>query len=108
MYDFILQTAVILSLGVIIYLLARAAPRVGDSNEDINAPSKLDKLMAKVPVTKIDAALNSFFEKVLRKFKVVVMKIDNLLNARINKLNKLRKDENDRASSADANPPSVQ
>ena len=87
MYNFILQIAAVLSLGTIIYLLARAAERSGEMAQ-ISEPNKFDKVIAKLPLAKIDAALNNFFGKFLRKSKVVVMKVDNLLNEYINKLRK--------------------
>lgn len=37
-------------------------------------------------MTKIDAGLNSFLAKFLRKSKVLVMKIDNFINHRLGKL----------------------
>lgn len=86
MYNFILQTATVVSLGVVIYLLSRAVERSGEI--PASEPNRFDKFMAKLPLAKIDAALNSFFGKFLRKSKVVVMKVDNLLNEYINKLKK--------------------
>ncbi len=87
MYNFILQILIFLSLGLIIYLLAKAAPRVG--NEPAPArPNPFDKLMAKVPMAKIDENINSFLAKFLRKSKVVIMKIDNFINHRLGRLTK--------------------
>ena len=75
-------------------MFARAIPRVSDSGEEnVGKPSSLrsyfDRLGSRLPLSKIDAALNSFFEKFLRKSKVVVMKVDNLLNMYINKIRKV-------------------
>lgn len=94
MYNFFLQTIAFVSLGAIIYLFARAIPRVNDSGEEnIGKPSGLrsyfDRLGSRLPLSKIDAILNSFFEKFLRKSKVIVMKVDNLLNMYINKVRKV-------------------
>lgn len=88
MYNFILQIAVVLSLGAIIYLLARAAERTSGVARVNREPNQFDKFVAKLPLAEIDAFLNSFFGKFLRKSKVVVMKVDNLLNEYINKLKK--------------------
>lgn len=87
MYNFILQILIFLSLGLIIYLFAKAAPRVSDEP----VPERLnpfDKLMTKIPMAKIDENINSFLSKFLRKFKVVVMKVDNFINDRLGKLTK--------------------
>jgi hypothetical protein len=88
MYNFILQIAVVVSLGVIIYFLARAVERTSEMPQVNREPNQFDKLIAQLPLAKIDSALNTFFGKFLRKSKVVVMKVDNLLNEYINKLRK--------------------
>ncbi|MDP3901770.1 MAG: hypothetical protein Q8Q37_02250 [bacterium] len=88
MYNFILQTAVILSLGVMIYLVARVRARVEILPETNERKDYVDKIMNKLPLARIDAALHTFFGKTLRKFKVLVMKVDNLTNIYINKLKK--------------------
>ncbi len=87
MTSFILQILVFVSLGLIVYLLVKAAPRVG--NEPLpKQVNPFDKLMAKVPMAKIDENINSFLSKFLRKSKVVIMKIDNFINHRLGKLTK--------------------
>ena len=56
MYNFILQILIMLSLGAIIYLIARAAPRVGDIEESFKKETfhqRLDKLIARVPFEKM-------------------------------------------------------
>ena len=88
MYNFILQIAVVVSLGTIIYLLARAAERRGETSRVNREPNQFDKWISQLPLAKIDSALNTFFGKFLRKSKVVLMKVDNLLNEYINKLKK--------------------
>ena len=88
MTNLILQILVFSSLGLIIYLLAKAAPRVSDQAEPIRIPNPFDKMMAKLPMAKIDENINSFLAKFLRKSKVVIMKIDNFINHRLGKLSK--------------------
>lgn len=88
MYNFILQITAVLSLGAVIYILARAVERASETSQADRESNRFDKLVAKLPLAKVDAALNSFFGKFLRKSKVVVMKVDNLLNEYINKLKK--------------------
>src|SRR3989338_7034843 len=88
MYNFFFQSAIVLSLGVILYLLSRAIPRISDSHEINHAPNFFDRLIKKIPISRIDSALNLFLEKLLRKIKVLVMKADNLINTGINKLKK--------------------
>ena len=69
MYNFVLQTIVMLSFGVLIYLVARAVPRVSET--EIKAASlgdHLDRWIKKLPLEKMDAWLSSQVEKFLRKF----------------------------------------
>lgn len=87
MISFILQILVFISLGLIVYLLAKAAPRVGNEPPSQQA-NPFDKLMARVPMARIDENINSFLSKFLRKFKVVIMKVDNFINHRLGKLTK--------------------
>ncbi len=88
MYNLILQIIVFTSLGLIIYLLAKAVPRVQDAPVPAKAPNFFDKLMAKIPMAKIDGAINNFLAKFLRKIKVLILKIDNFANDRLGKLTK--------------------
>ena len=88
MYNFILQILVFSSLGLVIYLLARAMPRVGDVAEPQRQPNLFDKLMNKMPMEKIDENINFSLAKILRKFRVLVLKVDNFINHRLGKLNK--------------------
>jgi len=98
MYNFILQIVIVLSLGVIIYLIARTIPRTTNESEVGGLPDQglpgqrpaggFDKLVSKIPLAKIDAAIDSFLLKLLRKIKVLIMKVDNLLNIYLNKLRK--------------------
>ena len=66
--------------------MARAMPRVGEADEVRRKTDRVGSLIDKLPLAKIDKALNAFFEKFLRKIRVVIMKFDNLTNAYINKL----------------------
>lgn len=88
MYDFLLQTSFFVSLGIVIYLLARAVPRVHESGDVVHAPGRFDRLLSKLPLQKIDARLNVFLEKFLRRAKVILMKFDNSINYHLGRLRK--------------------
>lgn len=75
-------------MAVVVYMLAKALPRVSDDEEVRRGPNFFDRLMAKLPLSTIDARLNTSLAKLLRKFRVVVMKVDNFINDRLGKLNK--------------------
>lgn len=88
MYDLVLQTSFFLGLGVVVYLLARAVPRVSDTGEPIHAPGAFDRALRKLPLEKIDKWLNALFEKILRKVRVMLLKLDNIVNASLGRLKK--------------------
>ncbi|MBU6141891.1 hypothetical protein KGO95_02095 [Patescibacteria group bacterium] len=80
MYNFILQTVVMVSLATIIYLFARAVPRVQETSPE---EGSLEKLLEKIPFEKADAFVSMVFEKTLRKLKVVVARLDAILSQRL-------------------------
>lgn len=79
MYNFILQTIVMLSLAAIIYLFARAMPRVSDAADRQKAGDYIEQLLDRVPFEKADAFVSMVIERVLRKLKVAILKMDNLV-----------------------------
>ena len=84
MYSFTLQFIIMVSLAVIIYLIAKTIPRI-DENIVSGQPRKLflENFFSKLPLEKIDLMLDNLLEKILRKFKIVVMKIDNTLTRKL-------------------------
>ena len=86
MYDFLLQTIFFVSLGVVVYMLARAVPRVSESGEVMHVEGRLDRLLARLPLHKIDDRLNALFEKILRTLKVWIMKSENVVDDRMDRL----------------------
>jgi hypothetical protein len=87
MYNFILQTIFMVSLGAIIYLVARALPRIDDvAVKTRPRQNYFDLMMKRVPIEKADAFVNMLLEKTLRKSKIFVMKLDNFLNTHLKSL----------------------
>ena len=84
MYSFILQFLIMASLAAIIYLVARTIPRI-DENVVLGQSKKsfLENFFSKLPLEKIDLMLDNLLEKILRKFKIVVMKTDNALTRKL-------------------------
>lgn len=77
MTAFIFTDIFMISISVVLYLMVRALPRVTEE-----APARagfLDRLAHSELPEKLDAALNGFLIKFLRKAKVAILKIDNLL-----------------------------
>ncbi len=88
MFDFLLQSSLFLSFGVLIYIISRAVPRIEDINKNTHTLDFFDKLLGKLPLKKIDAKINNFFEKILRKTKIVFLKADNFINSYLNRVKK--------------------
>jgi len=86
MYNFILQTIVMVSLGTMIYLVARTLPRVDETVIVERKNNYIDKLIKRIPLEKADAFVSMVMEKFLRKFKVLVLKLDNLLTKHLQNL----------------------
>lgn len=77
----------LVSLGIVVYLFARALPRVASNHpEDLQPLSGFDRFIGKLPLERIDRGLHSFFEKALRKMRIVLMKIDNYINSHLKNL----------------------
>lgn len=85
-----------LSLGTMIYLIARTVPKVGDEiTENIISPrSKFDRLFSYLRVEKFDVVFNNFVEKLLRKLKLILMKLDNFTNSYLDKVKKYKMNGN--------------
>jgi hypothetical protein len=69
-----------ISLAALIYLVARAIPRI-DENVVLSFSRKsfFNRIVSSVPLEKLDLMFNNLLEKILRKFKILVMKFDNVL-----------------------------
>lgn len=72
-----------ISLGVIVYLMASAVPRVESSPDD--KISDDDKNSIILYLDRLDAWLNRAKDRVLRRAKVFVMRTDNLIQKELNK-----------------------
>ena len=81
MAHFILQTLIMLALGVIIYLMAVALPRVSD--EETNAPGKTSRTM--IYIEKADEFFQGFWEKTLRRIRVWLLRLDNFITKKLNR-----------------------
>jgi len=89
MYNFILQIIIMFSLGVMIYLIARASPRIGDIEvADESYHNKLDRIISRLPLDEIDVVISTAVEKFLRKSRLFLMKWDNTLSNHLKKIKK--------------------
>lgn len=84
-----LQIILMTSLGIMVYLIARAVPRINDIEKiDNGYYSKIDNFISFLKVEKIDVFFSVILEKVLRKLKFYLMKWDNILTSHIKKIKK--------------------
>lgn len=85
MTEILLQSFIVIGLGIMIYLVARALPRIDDN--DLEAPARRagDNRLT-LYLEKIDVWLKSFLEKFLRRLRLVIFKVDNALSERLKKL----------------------
>ncbi len=61
-------------------MMARAVPRVSETAAPVNQKNYVDELVKRIPFEKIDSLLNSWASKFLRKFKILVLKLDNRIS----------------------------
>ena len=76
------------SLGVVVFLVARTLPRIKETKTDANVAYPKNNWWDSLPLEKIDAVINSFSEKTLRKIKLILMKTDNMVSKQLNKFKK--------------------
>ena len=87
-FDFLLQIFLYSSFGVLIYLLSRGVPRIEDGHKGVHGADFFDRMLAKLPLKKMDSWLNVALSKILRRSKVFSMKFDNFVHSHLEKLKK--------------------
>ena len=95
---FIFTLVLMFSLSGVLYLMARALPRVAEEPVAVEHRGLLDRWAHSEIPEKIDASFNSWFLKFLRKFNVFVLKLDNAISGH---LKKIRHEEGDKKSAID-------
>jgi hypothetical protein len=85
MAEIILQSLIVVGLGVMIYLVARALPRVDDSVLEKSART-IGYNRLTLYLEKVDVWLKFFLEKFLRRSHLIILKIDNAVSERLKKL----------------------
>ncbi len=85
MFDLILQLVFMISLGLIVYLIAVAVPRIDEQElEADTGMTPLGRWLKNLPLERIDAAFSASRDKILRRLKVLIMKADNFVSHRLN------------------------
>ena len=79
----ILELALMLGLGAVVYLIAIAAPRVQDDQHFGDHPMK--SWAKNLPLERIDIFIAGLTDKTLRRIKVWILKADNFVSKHLNK-----------------------
>jgi hypothetical protein len=79
------------SLGVVLYLMVRALPRLAE--EPVEKESFLDRWAHSEIPEKIDAAFNGFLLKFLRRVKIFALKFDNAVSSGLRKVSAEEKEK---------------
>lgn len=82
MLTFIITNIFLISLATVLFMVARVLPRIEAPEEQVRQ-NALERLVTSGIPEKVDAFLAAFFAKFLRRAKVVIMKIDNLVTTRL-------------------------
>lgn len=94
MFNFILQILLLVSFGLMVYLVARKIPVISDTIEEGGAHrgifAKTENFLSSIPYDKIDFLLSQFLEKTLRKTKLYLLKLDNQLNKHLEKFKNVK------------------
>lgn len=91
MLTFALEIVMVVCLGFILYLFARALPRVSDTTE-VPPEARMQERWLSRAIEKADGWLTAFFEKFLRRMKVWILKVDNWVSVRLNRFKKEAKE----------------
>ncbi|MEK7630263.1 MAG: hypothetical protein AAB432_02700 [Patescibacteria group bacterium] len=84
MVKFILQNLIFLSLAAILYFFVRTLPRI-DDNELRHLPLKPGTHWFTAYLEKADEWLKFVLEKLLRRVRLLIMKLDNAISKKLNK-----------------------
>lgn len=85
-----------LSLAIILYFFGRALPRISD--QEITEALEVRSHRLTPYLEKVDKWLKSRLERILRRTKVVLLKMDNVVSQ---KLNSFKKEDDRNGASSD-------
>ena len=78
MANLILELTVMVSLAIIVYLMAAAVPRIEEKEEEGGKTQR-----TALPLDKLDNFLIKLKDKLLRRTKILLMKIDNFISRQL-------------------------
>jgi hypothetical protein len=88
MLEFILVNILFISLGGILYIIAKTLPKINeDENEILEKKSNLEKFIISDLPHKFDENLNFYTRKFFRKLKILILRLDNYLTHKLKNMN---------------------
>jgi hypothetical protein len=94
MIETVIGNLVIVAVGIMLVLLARALPRIDVSVlQTPEGKGKLSRIFSSELIERVDDTVSQITEKTFRKLRVGVLKFDNYLSSRIKKINEEAKVE---------------
>ncbi|HTY39641.1 MAG TPA: hypothetical protein VMC43_00935 [Candidatus Paceibacterota bacterium] len=87
MLQFIFTNVVMLAAGIILYLMARALPRIVDDPAGERPPTFFERLVNSDIPNRLDEATNFWLGKIFRRLKISLMRFDNYLTERLKRIN---------------------
>lgn len=78
MIEFVLANIAMIAVGVILFVIARSLPRIGEV--ETSPKSLLERWITSEVPEKLDTTFNSFAGKFLRKLRVIILKVDNAVS----------------------------
>jgi len=85
MFTFIVTNIFLLALATILFLAIRALPRI-EEPEEVVKQNVIERWLTSGVPEKLDAALNAFLAKTLRKSKVLVLRVDNYVTKQLKRV----------------------
>lgn len=85
LFQFIVTNVFLISAGAVLYLFARTLPRV-EFESDAEKKGLFERWIKSGMPERIDAAMNGFLFKTLKKLRVLLLRFDNTIGDRIKKM----------------------
>ncbi len=86
MFQFIVTNIFMVSCGVLLYFVIRTLPRIEPDNGVPDTKGFFERLIVSRIPERVDGAVNNFLFKFLRKTKVVLLKVDNVVGKQIKRI----------------------
>lgn len=90
MLTFVITNIFLLALGGMLFLMTRALPRVEEPDLAVRR-GPLERWITSGAPERIDAAMKSFLSKFLRRSKILVLRVDNILTTKLQNMQKEEK-----------------